>query len=248
MRNLEDLEQCAAVFWEPIPHRNHFPRDLEQYLSIYYAASIESLPKLTVQRVQEWLSENGFPSTYSPNDRRLDGCIIAQKGHAILFLDDALPLDERRMIIAHETAHFWLDYELPRRRMKQRYGAAGMQILDKERPAHTVEVLLAAATSSPIEEFYHYHFKESKHETEIEQRANTLACLLIAPSREVLARATKCRIARDDKSKWLELLHQGFGMPENWARSYLPLLQRSIRGRTFSSWFLAPVSKVKHDA
>lgn len=247
MRNLEDLEQCAAVFWEPIPQRNEFPRDLEQHLSLHYEASIESMSDLTVNRVQQWLLTKALASQVTLNDRRLDGCIIAQKGHAILFIDAALALDERRMIIAHETAHFWIDYELPRRRIKQRYGAAGMQILDKERPSHTVEVLMAAATGSPIQEFYHYHFKDRKRETEVEQQANTLACLLIAPPREVLARARRCRIARDDESKWMELLHQGYGMPGNWARGYLPLLLRNIRGRSFSAWFLPPTSKVKHD-
>lgn len=249
MRNLEDLEHSAAAFWEPIPERNHFPRDLEQYLPLHYQASIESLPALTVQRVHDWLSVNGIAFTDPSSNRRLDGCIIAQKGHAILFIDDALPLDERRMIVAHETAHFWIDYELLRRRIKLRYGSAGVQILDKERPVETVEMLMATATGSPIQAFYHYHFKDHKHENEVERRANTLACFLIAPLQEVLSRAKKCRMAREDESKWLELLHQVFGIPENWARGYLPLLQKNIRGRSFSSWFLPPTSKGdNHDA
>ncbi|HQR09069.1 MAG TPA: hypothetical protein PLN21_19765, partial [Gemmatales bacterium] len=179
MKILEDLEHCAATFWEPIPERSSFPRDLERYLPLHYQASIKSLPGLTVQRVDEWLSTNGIGSTGPSNSRRLDGCIIAQKGLAILFIDAALSVDERRMIVAHETAHYWIDYEVPRRRMKLRYGDGGLQILDQERPAETVEILMATAVGASIQAFYHYHFKEHKQETEVEQRANTLACLLI---------------------------------------------------------------------
>lgn len=249
MRNLEDLEHCADAFWEPIPERNRFPRNLECYLPIHYHASIVLLPGLTVQRVHEWLPANGKVSTNPPNNRRLDGCIIAQKGDAILFINDALPPDERRMIVAHETAHFWIDYELPRRRMKLRFGEEGIQMLDQKRPANTVEVLMATAAGSPIQAFYHYHFKEHILGTEVEQRANTLACLLIAPQQEVLARARKRHLVRNDEAKWLELLHQGFGMPENWARGYLPLLHRNFRERSFSSWFLTPIGQGdNHDA
>jgi hypothetical protein len=249
MRNLEDLEHCAAAFWKPIPERNYFPRDLEQYLPLHYQASIETLPGLTVQRVHEWLSAKGIASTNPSNKRRLDGSIIAQKGHAILFIDAALSLDARRMIVAHETAHYWIDYELPRRRMKLRYGNGGMQALDQERAPEIVEILMATAMGAPIQAFYHYQFKEHKQETEVEQRANTLACLLIAPRREVLSRAKICRMSRDDESKWLELLHHGFGIPENWGRGYLPLLLRNFRERSFSSWFLPPTGKGdNHDA
>lgn len=249
MRNLEDLEQCAAAFWEPIPERNLFPRDLERYLPVHYQASIESLSGLTVQRVHEWLLASCNPYSGSPNNRRLDGCVIAKKGYAILFIDDALPQDERRMIVAHETAHFWIDYELPRRRMKLRYGEGGMQALEQERAAKTVELLMATATGAPIQAFYHYHFKETKQETEVEQRANSLACLLIAPRKQVIAQARKKQLAREDESKWLGLLHQTFGVPENWARGYLPLLQRNYRDRAFSSWFLPSTGKGdNHDA
>ncbi|MFT3883293.1 MAG: ImmA/IrrE family metallo-endopeptidase [Gemmatales bacterium] len=249
MKNLEDLEHCAATFWEPIPERNSFPRDVERYLPIHYAASIESMQGLTTQRAYEWLSAKGFARSEPPNNRRLDGCIIAQKGHAVLFIDSALSVDERRMIVAHETAHFWIDYELPRRRMKLRYGERGLQLLDQESPAETVEVLMSTAMGAPIQAFYHYQFKEQKQETEVEQRANTLACLLIAPRKEVIARARTRHIAREDKLKWLELLHQAFGVPENWARGYLPLLQRNYRDRAFSSWFLPSIGKCgNHDA
>lgn len=249
MKILEDLEHCAATFWEPIPERSSFPRDLERYLPLHYQASIKSLPGLTVQRVDEWLSTNGIGSTGPSNSRRLDGCIIAQKGLAILFIDAALSVDERRMIVAHETAHYWIDYEVPRRRMKLRYGDGGLQILDQERPAETVEILMATAVGASIQAFYHYHFKEHKQETEVEQRANTLACLLIAPRRDVLLLAKKRRMAGKDESKWLEMLHHEFGMPENWGRGYLPLLQRNLRERSFSSWFLPPTDQGdNHDA
>lgn len=249
MKSLEVLEHCAAAFWEPIPERSSFPRDLERYLSLHYQALIESLPGLTVQGVHEWLSANGIATTDPQNNRRLDGCIIAQKGHAVLFIDNALSPNERRMIVAHETAHFWIDYELPRRRMKFRYGDGGVQILDQERAPETVEILMAAAAGAPVQAFYHYHFKGHTQETDVEQRANTLACLLIAPRRDVLACANKCQITREDESKWLRLLHQVFGMPDNWARGYLPLLQRDFRERSFSSWFLPPTRQgANHDA
>lgn len=249
MKNLEDLEHCAAAFWEPIPERTSFPRDLERYLPLHYQASIETLSGLTVQRVHEWLSAIGFAPTNPQKNRRLDGCIIAQKGHAILFIDDALSLDQRRMIVAHETAHYWIDYELPRRRMKMRFGDDSVKILDQERTAETVEILMATAAGAPIQAFYHYHFKDHKQETEVEQRANTLACLLMAPRREVLARAKKCQMTREDESNWLKLLHQDFGMPENWARGYLPLLHWDFRERSFSSWFVPSTRQgANHDA
>jgi hypothetical protein len=57
-----------------------------------------------------------------------------------------LPRDERRMIVAHETAHYWYDYEMPRRRMAKRFGKDGVHLLDK--PISDIDLLMASASGA----------------------------------------------------------------------------------------------------
>jgi Zn-dependent peptidase ImmA (M78 family) len=248
MNQLRDWEHSAAAFWEPIPEKHCFPRHLEEHLSIYYDASITLLSTLTVKRVHGWLTASGIPNQSPEHDRRLDGCIVAHHGHAFLLIDDALQPDERRMIVAHETAHFWIDYEWPRRRVASRFGQAGVELLDQERALSDADLLMATAAGVRIQTYYHYHAKSAQQESEVERRANTLACLLIAPPNNVISEAARRHIACDDDARWLTLLHQQFGMPERWGRGYLPLLARQPVSPSYSSWFLPSTRGASHDA
>lgn len=247
MNQLKELDHCATAFWDPIPKKNRFPRDLEEHLSIYYPASIEPITRMTVNSVHGWLSTHGYASCPScASDQRLDGCIVANQGHAFLFIDNALPRDERRMIVAHETAHYWHDYEMPRRRMGKRFGKDGLHLLDN--PISGIDLLMASASGVPIQAYYHYHQKDAHLESEVERRANTLTCLFIAPLSSVMDKAAKDGVAWDDDSRWLAMLQHSFGIPQRWAVGYLPLLPRKPVSPSFSSWFL-PASRtgVTHD-
>jgi hypothetical protein len=242
MKPPDRIDRWADEFWERIPERDRYPRDIELHLSSYYDATIEPVAGLTASRVNEWLERNGFPVRELNRDHALAGCIVALGEFAILFVEKHLPRDEWRMTLAHETAHFWTDFLIPRRDLTRRFGPAGVEWLNGARTPRPAETLIAAAAGVQVHPYFHYLLVEDcAREDVVERRANTLACALIAPRHEVLRRAVRQGVGPDDDT-WISILGSDFGMPGRWARSYLPRLRTAPRQRRWSDQFLPPRS------
>src|SRR5207253_2652044 len=116
-------------------------RNLERAVALALPVTVVKLPRLHITSVGEWLIARGrkINMNFGTFDRPLRGCVIAWRGHAIIFVDGGDPEDEQRFTIAHEIAHLLLDYFIPRRRATASLGAQIGDVLDGLRPATAEE-------------------------------------------------------------------------------------------------------------
>jgi IrrE N-terminal-like domain len=234
------LTALAAAFWERLPApAPPFPRDLEPVLSAAAPVWVVAERGLTTGAVRRWLHGHGLGLPVSLPDRRLDGCILAFQGTAVLFVREGLPADERRVVVAHEFAHYLADYELPREQARRRLGAAVLPLLDGARPVLPVEGWAAALAGVKLEAHAHYMARSydpgRRAATDrVEARANALACELLAPRLAVRTEAHRRGFALDDRSGSRGLLAEAFGLPSRWANAYArQLLIENRRRRSF---------------
>ncbi len=234
----EQLARLADDFWARAGAPAPFPRDLERILSWTAPVFVVRLRGLRPASARAWLWQRGTRLPLAVPDRPLDGCVVAYRGSAGLFLEARLGAEDGRVVLAHEFAHFLADYELPRARAVRRLGPSVLPALDGERPATEVEGLAAALAGVPLDVHVHYMgrgFDPGRPATDlVERTANELACELLAPRGEVLARARAGRLP-DGPDAWQRLLAGAFGLPPRWAAAYAVRLLRQRRGgRSFS--------------
>ena len=72
------------------------------------------IPQIGINAAETWLLRQGAPYFIRVADRPLRACLIARRGHGIIFLDGADTEDEQRFSLAHQLSHFLHDYFLPR--------------------------------------------------------------------------------------------------------------------------------------
>ena len=90
------------------------------------------------------------------SDRRVSGLVMAYRGRGVIFLDSKLDAGEGRVILAHEFAHYLLDYLQPRDRLLRRMGAELIPVLDGVRPVEPSEEW--AALFAGVSLGVHTHF------------------------------------------------------------------------------------------
>lgn len=102
---------------------------------------VARLPRPGVFGAERWLSRYGPHSNWgagewgSQGDRQLRACLVAAEGNCCILLDAGDPPDEQRYSLAHEVAHFILEYQQPRQRAQRRLGDSALAVLDGQRPA-----------------------------------------------------------------------------------------------------------------
>ena len=113
-----------AVRASRLPSPDRFPRELADEVEIYLPVSLVHLPKLSSHQMRDWLAHKNIHISVPAQDRRIHGCMVAQRERAFIFCDAGDHMDVRRFTLAHEVAHFVLDHllhdiqsahELPRR-------------------------------------------------------------------------------------------------------------------------------------
>jgi hypothetical protein len=232
------LHDLAAVFWEEVGDLPPFPRDLEHLIHCHKPVTVVRLENLTPSSVLDWLSWRGFRLNLVTQDRQLNGCLVAADEHGFLFVEESLPADDDRMIVAHELAHYLADYEYPRHRARRRLGPGVLSLFDGRRrptPLEGVQGALAGVAIGP-----HVHCMErgtkgtySEGTSQVEENANLLAFELIAPWRAVVA--TVAASDRDCLERWSDALQNKFGLPSSWAEPYALRLTTHARAtRSFS--------------
>jgi hypothetical protein len=177
------------------------------------------LPGLSINNIQAWFSKRGCEIRFDGQDRRLRGCLTAVGGTAIIFIDGADSTAEHRFTFAHETAHFLLDYLLPRLRATDLLGPAILEVLDGLRPPTETEGIDAAINACPLG--LHYHLLDRRertgHISAVESRADQLAWELLAPDEELACRFGAKSISAVDVCA--ELIHV-YGLPSPEAARY----------------------------
>jgi hypothetical protein len=210
-----DPRPIARRFWERAGALEPFPRRLTATIAAVLPVAVVLLPKLTVAATANWLAKRGAGCLDSCPDRPLRGCLVAQRGHAFMFIDGSLGEEEHRLTVAHETAHFIHHYEAPRATALELLGASVAPVLDGDRPATPQEQLRGALRGVPIGIYAHMLDRSAGRPdasiSRFEAEADLIAFELLAPSNTVV-RGTE---AGADCATALE---ERFGMP-HWAAS-----------------------------
>jgi hypothetical protein len=187
------LEALARHFWAGTGFHDTFPREIEPVVPLKLPLPILKLSRLGVPEVERWLRQRGIATALSADTRDLRGCLIAHAGCGIIFLCGADHAEEQRLTIAHEVAHFLVDYLLPRQLVIQVMGEGITEVLDGQRLATPTE--RAAAILSRIRLGAHVHVLPRLGTDEdsdsvvahAEDRADRLALELVAPQARIRA-------------------------------------------------------------
>lgn len=216
-------EAEAKAFWAAAGCPPPFPRDLTPILPLALPVAVVVVPALGLTRIEAWLASRGTPYRFPCADRRLRGCLVAHAGAALLFVDGADDADERRFTVAHEAAHMLVDYLRPREAAIARFGPRIVDVLDGRRLLTRTDRIDAVLADCPIG--VHLHLLDRNLETganvaSVEERADLLACELLAPASE----AARFRTAGEEELPIL--LRDAFGFPLSRAAGYANRLLR----------------------
>jgi len=238
------LAQAAEDFWNTVGSEIPYPRNLERVISRGFPLSIIPLPHLSILSIESWFQRQQVPFHFLCQDRSLCGCIIAVRGHGLIFVDGLDTEGERRYTIAHETAHFLIDYLYPRRRALELLGEPTRPVLDGERLPTQVERLDAVLSSVRLGTYFDLMLRSANGGLDqgsilrAEEKADRLALELLAPAEQVLS-----QIACQEAGKHFEctqfatqLLTSTYGLPLSVAMKYCTIFLRpNARGST-ASW------------
>ncbi|MEP6776225.1 MAG: ImmA/IrrE family metallo-endopeptidase [Chloroflexota bacterium] len=243
------LGRLVDDFWGALPYDPPaFPRDLSRVASMALPVVTKELPHLSLKGVNRWLSERNMAESVSGPDRLLRGCMLAYGGYGIVLADSNDPADEKRFTVAHELAHFLIDYSEPRVRAIEALGDEIIPVLDGLRAATRVERLHAILSTVPLG--LHVELMErttaggytAKATLDAEDRADRLALELLAPADDALD-AMSDLIESSGLShgsrrvRATRLLASRYGLPEAQARDYARLLLKDVeRGSSFQDW------------
>jgi hypothetical protein len=229
-------------FWRQAGGVEPFPRKLEGAVLLALPIAIIKLPRLRTSVIESWLSNRGAPHSFDCDSRSLRGCLVAFGGRGLIFVDGTDPDNERAFTLAHEVAHFLMDYWLCRQKALATCGSQICDVLDGGRPATVGERLHAALSGTPIG--VHTDLMDRRASAvgikevlnNVENRADRVALALLAPPSAVIARSRiSARSFEDRKKAVFQTLVSQFGLPRIVADAYgRSLLTAMQRGPTWS--------------
>jgi hypothetical protein len=184
-------EELAREFWAGTNLQDTFPRNIEQAIALKLPLGLVKLPLLTIGAVRRWLEKRQILIPVSTDPCDLLGCLLAYRGYGFIFVSGSDGPAEQRFTIAHEVAHFLVDYLWPRRQVIQALGEDITEVLDGLRPATPAE--RAAAILSHLRLGAHLHVLPRPGTDEdqdsvvasAENRADRLALELVAPQKYI---------------------------------------------------------------
>lgn len=239
--------ELVRTYWERAGEVAPFPRSLESSMGLALPLSLVTLPSLTLRSAQNWLRARGKTCDFACDNRPVHGCLAAEAGHGVIFVDSGDPTNEIRFTVAHEIGHFLADVLLPRKQALKRFGPQIAEVLDGKRQPTFLEKTSAAFRGLPMPR--HTSFLERSgtgvdalRTWKIEDRADRIGLALLAPPEDVLAVVADAPVAlRSDAL--VTALREQFGLP------YLPAQRyaEKLLGSTAPTVSLAEfVSKTVH--
>lgn len=238
------IHEAADRFWadaggEPTA----LPRDLDEPIVWALPIAVIPLPGLCVAAVDAWLAERRIETRIDVRDRALRACVLVHEGNGLLFVDAEDGEYERRFSLAHEVAHYLVDYAIPRERACRRLGAGVRPVLDGRRAPSTDERIGAILAGVRLD--IHLHLMERTPDghrlgedvSAAEQRADDLALELLAP-----LVAVRARVAAGAQRPDVEAVLRGtFGLPAAPAAAYArQLAPEPAAGSLFRRLFSSP--------
>lgn len=238
------LAQSTEAFWDAIGSIPSYPRDLSHIIGRAFHLSPISLPNLCIRQVEQWLEQRQIAFRFLCQDRSLCGCIVAARGHGLIFVDSLDGEAEQRYTIAHETAHFLLDYLHPRQKALSTFGERILPVLNGDRPPTDSERVDAILGSVRLETYsdlmprsLHGGLDQS-YILRAEQRADRLALELLAPSEQVLSDLlpSSPQTPDDQLPDAIALLTSTYGLPLSVAKKYSAVLLRHHSRFSMARW------------
>jgi hypothetical protein len=242
------LNRLADEFWQLAGGPGPFPRDLSAVVSLALPVVTRNISHLTLADVRQWLQARGIPHPLPAIDRRLRGCLLAYSGQAFILVDGSDPERERRFTVAHELAHFLVDYREPRLRAITMLGGEITDVLDGHRPPTHTERLHSIFSGVPVGLHVDIFERTSAGAytapatLHAEERADHLALELLAPADNVWSTFQSIAEERDAGYDWAhkllkQLLYDSYQLPEEQAQTYATwLLRKAGRTHSFSEW------------
>lgn len=244
--NDSDLRRIAADFWRLAGDPNSFPRNIESAILWVLPLAVAKLPRLRVTGVRAWLAESGLPTIVPAGERELRACVVAARGRGVIFIDGSDPADEQRLSLAHELAHFLLDYVAPRDRALQAFGPSILPVLDGDRPPTDAEKLSAVLSGVNLGVYSRLWLRgplglaRDAAVVAHEDLADRLAIEILAPRREVVSRTRK-HIDRSNNRAVSALAQSVFGLPASCAQNYARVLCASAKpAQSVKGWLGIP--------
>lgn len=230
-------QQLVADFWERVGAEEPFPRQLERSIMSITPVFVIKVhrQRLDTTYIRHRLQRRGvhLPTTWT--DRPLNGCLVAYKGEAAIFVDGTLAADESRVVIAHEFGHYLADYEWPRLRALRGLGDGVLDVLDGTRPPAKSELFAATLAQVHVGAYVHYMDRSAGAGIaplvmEVEETANIVAAELLAPRHAVLAEIARSG-AGHSREVLVETLQRHFGLATPFAEWYAGRLAKHLRKR-----------------
>jgi hypothetical protein len=216
-----------------------FPRDVELAVLWRLPLAIVELPNLSGAGVVEWLAARGVELPVHTPPGGLRGALVAYAGSGVLFVDSADEPAERRVTIAHEAAHFAVDYWLPRLEIAERAPQL-LAVIDGLRTPSDDDQVDALLARAPLGVQTHLFERDASgamltpQVKKVELRAAQIAWELLAPQVVVTQ-----HLAGADQFALVRTLETDFGLPRATARDYAQHLRRALsptKGRRRFDW------------
>ena len=221
-----DSQSIVDLFWQLCGEIERYPRQLERSIVLALPLRIVKLPDLELHKIESWLVHRRSAFRFNCQSRAVRGCLIAYRGKGLIFLDGSDSEDEQRFTLAHEVAHFMVDYWLPRRKALERFGDTIAEVVDGLRSPTTTERIHAVLTQTPIGVHTNLMERNDNRQTDpelwqIENRADKVALVLLASPDVVLQRKNLSAKTFEERINTISaVLQNEFGLPENIATSY----------------------------
>ncbi len=240
------LEALAEEFWRLAGCAPEGAVDLEAAASYALPVEIVSVAQLRLQHVAARMQHLGVDTQFAGRDRRLRGCLVAYRGNGLILIDADDPLDEQRFTLAHELAHFLIDYQAPRQRALEALGEAVLPVLDGLRPRTLAERLHAVLAGAHLGVLHHVMERPdvglpSGKVLDMEDRADRLALEILAPEALILQKLRAPHAPKTFRSRLLYLkdaLINERGLPPTLASDYAYRLLQQQGGPGFRDWLL----------
>ncbi len=244
MANNYLIEQTAGTFWTLAGPASSFPRDMQTAITLASPLELYSIPDLHISHVLAWARHINMACHIRDQHRRLHGCLVAWRGKGIIFFDQHDPDHEQRFTLAHELAHFLLDYEALRLRAVDILGSSILPVLDGERPPTNEDRLQAVLDNVSIGVMSHLMERPDKGLPigtiiDVENRADRLALELLAPAHlldELIDQPPTPKGFQARLAFLTQHLTTSYGLPADISTTYARFLLVQRGEPTFRDW------------